>query len=343
MTDPNGDRPSTISSGEQLGWAEGNRDAPEIVELREYLRSANGIRGLETFTPTEIDDIVRVFRRDGFVVVTDVLTPEQTAFLKAGCDDVVEQVIAIDPDRSGNRGSHRYSFGATSRTRSYLHRPEWRMLIDLPTLTPIITALFDSDDYHIRAAGGDFCLPGATRYQPLHSDMGDFRSKEASPHSAFQDPRGHLNTRDLPCPYICVNVLTIDATPINGATRQIPGTQHSREPFPTLEQEPEWMRLSAVCPAPAGSVQIRDVRAWHGGTPNLSDDVRSIPNIEFFAPWFREPTTPGLRHEDYLALSAHGRHIARHQVIDSGEELDLGVRLNRTPERLRTPPTPGPE
>jgi hypothetical protein len=307
------------------------------VELRRYLHSTNGIRGLETFTPSAIEDIVRVFRRDGFVVVTDVLTPDQTAFLKAGCDDVVSQIMALDPNREGNRGSHRYSFGATSKTRSYLHRPEWRMLIDLPTLTPIISALFDADDYHIRAAGGDFCLPGATRYQPLHSDMGDFRSREKTPNSAFQDQRGHLTTRDLPCPYICVNFLTIDATPINGATRQIPGTQHSREPFPTLEEEPEWMRLSAVCPAPAGAVQIRDVRAWHGGTPNLSDDVRSIPNIEFFAPWFREPTTPGLRYEDYQALSEHGKRIARTQVIDSSQELDLGVRLNRTPERLRTP------
>jgi hypothetical protein len=41
------------------------------------------------------------------------------------------------------------------------------------------------------------------------------------------------------------------------------------------------MKLSTVCPAPAGSVLIRDVRAWHGGTPNLSDEVRCIPNVEY--------------------------------------------------------------
>ena len=166
------------------------------------------------------------------------------------------------------------------------------MLLDLPTLLPIIEAIFGSDDLLLRSCSGDFCLPGAVRYQPLHSDMRDYVPDGSTPNSAFLDQRGFLTTRDLPCPYICANFLTVDATPINGSTRQIPGTQHSREPFPTLEEEPEWMRLSTVCPAPAGSVQLRDVRAWHGGTPNLSDDIRAIPNVEFYAPWFREPISP---------------------------------------------------
>jgi hypothetical protein len=49
------------------------------------------------------------------------------------------------------------------------------------------------------------------------------------------------------------------------------------------DQEPKRMRLSAVCQAPAGSVQLRDVWAWHGSTPNISDDVRWIPNIELYS------------------------------------------------------------
>ena len=113
---------------------------------------------------------------------------------------MVAQVLAIDPERAGNRGSHRYSFGAVSTTRSQLHRPEWQMLIDLPTLEPIITALFGTDDYLVRAASGDFCLPGAYRYQPLHSDMGDWRPDGSTPFSSFHDPRGLVSTRELPCP-----------------------------------------------------------------------------------------------------------------------------------------------
>ena len=238
-----------------------------LDEQRAYLSANNGIKGLEVLDPSEVDRAVRIFNRDGFVVVHDALTADELAFLKAGVDAAVHDIVSLDPDRKGNRGSHRYSFGGSSLTRSMLHRPEWQMLIDLPTVTPIITAIFQSSDYLLRSCSGDFCLPGATQYQPLHSDMRDFLDPTTTPFSSFHDPRNHLSTRDLPCPYVCVNVLTVDSTPLNGPTRQIPGSQHSRAPVPTLSEEPEWMRLSTVCPAPAGSVQIRDVRAWHGAHP----------------------------------------------------------------------------
>ena len=324
-----------------IGWVDADRNAPEIVELRDHLEANNGIEGLELFTPDQIESIVRVFRRDGFVVVTDVLTPDQLDFLRGGCDEVVSELQAIDPEGHGNRGSHRYSFGAASSTNSQIHRPEWQMLLDLPTLTPIITAIFGRPDYVMRGAGGDMCLPGAHRYQPLHSDLGDWVSAEATPNSTFHDPGGQVSVRDLPCPHVCANFLTVDATPINGATRQIPGTQHSRNPIPSAEDEPEWMKLSTVCPAPAGSVQLRDVRAWHGGTPNVSDEVRSIPNVEFNAPWFRELVYPCISYADHKKLSEHGQRLTRFHVMDSSEELSATTRLNQTPPRMRTTPAPG--
>ena len=150
----------------------------------------------------------------------------------------------------------------------------------------------------------------------------------STPFSSFHDPRGHLSIRDLPCPYVCVNFMPIDMTRLNGPTRQIPGTQHSRAPIPRRSEEPEWMRLSTVCPAPAGAVQIRDVRAWHGGTPNLSDEVRAIPNVEYYAPWFREPMLPSISRADQLRLSEHGRRLTRYIVADSADELQTGYTLS---------------
>jgi ectoine hydroxylase-related dioxygenase (phytanoyl-CoA dioxygenase family) len=306
-----------------------------IETQRAYLSAHNGIRGLEVLDPSEVDRAVRVFHRDGFVVVRDALDAEQVAFLRAGSDAAMHEIIALDPDRAGNRGSHRYSFGGSSLTRSMLHTPEWQMLVDLPTVTPIVTAIFGSSEYMLRAASGDFCLPGATKYQPLHADMRDRIDAVTTPFSSFHDPRGHLTTRDLPCPYVCVNFLTVDATPLNGPTRQIPGSQHSRAPIPTLDEEPEWMRLSTVCPAPAGSVQIRDVRAWHGGTPNVSDHMRAIPNVEFYAPWFREPILPCITRADHRRLSPHAQNVTRFSVIDSSEELLTGFAIAPTPPSLR--------
>lgn len=323
----------TANRDDGFGWRGVDRDAPEVDALRDHLAAHNGIIGLEVLDPTEIERAVRIFRRDGFVVIRDALDDEQTAFLRAGVTEVANEIVAHDADRRGNRGSHRYSFGGSSVTRSMLHRPEWQMLVDLPTVTPIITAIFESSDYMLRAASGDFCLPGAVEYQPLHSDMRDFSDPATTPFSAFHDPRGHLTTRDLPTPYLCANFLPFEQTALNGPTRQIPGTQHSRAPIPTLDEEPEWMRLSTVCPAPAGSVQLRDVRAWHGGTPNLSDDLRAIPNLEFYAPWFREPVIPGISYDDHRRLSEHARHLTRFSVIDSSEELPSGYVVKPLPKR----------
>ncbi len=299
----------------------------QLDALRSHLLANNGLAGLEILEPDEIERATRIFHRDGFVVVRDVLDAAQIDTLRAAVESVAAEIVALDPDGLGNRGSHRYSFGGSSATRSMLHRPEWQMLVDIPVVTQLLTAIFGSDDYSVRAAGGDFCMPGATGYQPLHSDMGDWVDAERTPYSSFRDGRGLLTTRELPTPYICVNFLPIDATPLNGPTRQIPGSQHSREPFPTLDEEPEWMRLSTVCPAPAGSAQIRDVRAWHGGTPNLTNDVRAIPNVEFYAPWFREPTLPSISFEDHAKLSPHGRKITRHIVADSGASLPTGFEV----------------
>ena len=302
-------------------------DTPEISALRAHLEANNGIKGLDIIGACNTERAVELFRRDGFVLITDVLTKDQTQFLANGCQEVVAEILEVDSNRGGNRGSHRYSFGGSSLTRSQLHRAEWQMMLEIPLVDEIVTAIFESPDFSLRAASGDFCLAGAIGYQPLHSDVNDWHNSALTRFSAFHDPRGQLTIRDLPCPYICVNFLPQDVTRLNGPTRQIPGTQHSRVPIPSLDNEPEWMRLSTVCPAPAGSIMIRDVRAWHGGTPNVSDAMRAIPNLEFYAPWFHEPIVPGITYADHKKLSDRAQYLSRFCVADSSEPLLTGATL----------------
>jgi hypothetical protein len=318
---------------QDLGWVNIDLEQKELDRRKEYLKLNNGIKGLEVFHHNDIDDIVRVFYRDGFVVVRDALAQSQLEFLRTGVDREIREILFLDKQRVGNRGSHRYSFGGASMTGHQMHNPEWAMLIDLPTVTPILKSLFGSSNYIARGGGGDFCLPGAVDYQPLHSDMGDRRKIGQDTFGSFNDPRGRLNYRDLPCPYICCNFLTVDFNQVNGPTRQIPGSQHSQEKIPNLREEPEWMKLSTVCPAPAGSVLIRDVRAWHGGTPNLCDQVRAIPNAEFYAPWFREPIARSMPNDVYQNLSEHGKKLCQYIAVPPGVTLTTGYKedLGSTP------------
>ena len=315
---------------DELGWVGRDRASDEVEALRAHLEANNGMQGLEVVRPDQVAEAARLFRRDGFVVVVDALSPRQLDQLREAALREARQILALDRNRIGNRGSHRYSFGSASKTRHLLHLPEWTMLIDLPTVTPILCEIFGSDEYQLRGGGGDFCLPGATRYQPLHSDTGDRREYTTRGGrlvqiGSFHDPTGRLSVTDLPVSSIACNFLTTDFTRLNGPTRQIPGTQNRREPIPTLDEEPEWMRLSTVCPAPAGSVLIRDVRAWHGGTPNLSDELRAIPNAEFWAPWYRETSKICMPREVWSGLSDHARSISR-SLVAFDEELDLGYR-----------------
>ncbi|MGE0624165.1 MAG: phytanoyl-CoA dioxygenase family protein [Pseudomonadales bacterium] len=317
----------------ELGWVGIDRQAAAVQQLRDYLAANNGIRGLEVVAWDDVARAVSLFHRDGFVAVADVLDAAQLATIRAGCDRAIHDILALDRNRQGNRGSHRYSFGSASLTGSLLHLPEWAMLVDLPRLTPIITGIFGAPTYACSGGGGDFCLPGAVDYQRLHSDMNDRVQYGDRFQWAFHDHRGLLTYRDLPVPRVVCNFPMVDLTRTNGPTRQIPGTQHSREPIPTLADEPEWMKLSTVCPVPAGSVLIRDIRAWHGGTPNLSDEVRAIPNVEYWAPWYREPAPVCMPRSVYDTLSDHGRQLCRYIVADSAATLATGFRreLGTTP------------
>ena len=307
-------------------------DDPNVVALRERLWERNGIPGLEVVDPADVERATTLFHRDGFVAVRDALPAEQLDRLRAAAHEVVDQLVAADPDGSIGGGAgglpHRYSFGGTSASRHMFHRSEWCELIDLPTTTPILTSIFGSPDYLAYGCGGDLALPGAIEYQGLHSD---------NVWTELHDPVGGVSMRDLPVPVVHINFPLVDLTPENGPIRQIPGTQRSRAPIPSLIDEPEWMRLSTVCPLPAGSAIIRDARTWHGGTPNLSNEVRPMPNVEYMAPWFRsDAIVRALAYDTWKTLSPHARRITRHVVLDKGEPVvGGGINHPRRAERER--------
>jgi len=307
-------------------------DDPNVAELRARLNERNGIPGLEVVQPENVERATTLFHRDGFVAVANALTDDHLARLRSAAGEVVDRLVEADPEGAVGGGAgglpHRYSFGGTSASRHMFHRPEWCDLIDLPTTTPILAAIFGSSDYIVYGSGGDLALPGAIEYQGLHSD---------NVWTELHDPTGSVTMRDLPVPVVHIIFPLIDLTPENGPIRQIPGSHRSRAAIPKLADEPEWMRLSTICPLPAGSAIIRDARCWHGGTPNLSTDVRAMPNVEFMAPWFRsEALIRSMTHERWLTLSPHAQRLSRYIVCDPGEPVvGAGFSHPRRAERER--------
>lgn len=315
-------------------------DDPQVEALRARLKERNGIAGLEIVQPHEVDRATRIFFRDGFVVVDNLLTPHQLETWRAASARVLKQILSVKGEggrkyiTETKRLPHRYSYGTASASRELLHEPEWAAMIDLPTTTPILTAIFGTPDYFVRGAGGDLCLPGAIEYQGLHADTRDpFVISEARRKTA-EDIGITLNlipgTDELDAattglilertpPHVTINFLMSDFTWENGPIRQIPGTQGRFPKPPLLADEPEWMRLSTLVGARAGAGVIRDNRAWHGATPNLSREIRAMPNVEYHAPWV-DPSAywKSMPHAIWETLSPHAQRACRYIKTDPG-------------------------
>lgn len=308
-------------------------DDAEVEALRRQLQRENGIRGLEICTPDEVERAARIFHRDGFVVVRDLLDAERLAQFRAGSARALREILSV-PGPGGRkymtesgRLPHRYSYGTSSASRQMLHEAEWAAMVDLPTTTPILAAIFGSMDYFVVGAGGDLCLPGAVEYQHLHADV---RESNALPPARLEtarslgievrtDAAGEIEnaTRrrivDFTPPVVTINFAMCDLTWENGPIRQIPGSHAwPMRPSPPAE-EPAWMRYSTLVGAPAGAGVFRDNRAWHGATPNLSREIRALPNVEYGAAWLppRNGAKPSMPHAVWETLMPHGKRICR--------------------------------
>lgn len=122
--------------------------------------------------------------------------------------------------------------------------------------------------------------------QPVHSDA-DF----AHPTHPFA---------------LVVNVPLIDFTPENGSTELWLGTHtgdlsglqvqegaHGDRASGRIREELLTERRKVRGPSQPkikkGSIVVRDLRLWHAGMPNLTDEVRVMLAMIHFAPWYRNP------------------------------------------------------
>lgn len=121
-------------------------------------------------------------------------------------------------------------------------------------------------------------FPGKTR-QPVHSD------------THYEHPRA--------CFSLAVNIMPVDCDPFLGSTEVWLGT-HTTTVFSDQDGmngiRPEKLAerrkvLPPVQPTvKKGSIIIRDMRLWHAGMPNNSEDtVRVMINLIYFADWYRCP------------------------------------------------------
>ena len=103
------------STGASDAWV----NDPEVLALRANLEANNGIKGLDILEPGDTRHAVELFRRDGFVVIANVLDSAQIEILANGCASVAGEILALDDGRKVENGKcgHGADIGDDARRR----------------------------------------------------------------------------------------------------------------------------------------------------------------------------------------------------------------------------------
>ena len=210
-----------------------------------------------------LDDSLRTavdaLRTDGLVLLEDVVDP-------AHLDVLHERILAdIDDLRGRPDAPYNWNVGNPPPFPPYLF-PD--VLLN-PYVISVTSTVLGPGVKNVMY-GGNTALPGDQR-QPVHSDVGHLWPIETleAPHPPAQ---------------LVVNVLTVDVSPDNGATEIWPGTHRELGVGvgDDIKITPDRLEQRRAISPPfqptfrRGSILIRDIRLWHAGMPNRTNDPRPM-------------------------------------------------------------------
>jgi ectoine hydroxylase-related dioxygenase (phytanoyl-CoA dioxygenase family) len=207
-----------------------------------------------TLVHPTVDDVLASVGRDGYVVVEDLLSPEQVATIHAELDVILDGV----PDgRNFFEGFH--------TKRIYALFAKTRVIDDL-AVHPLVLGVLD------RVLGEHYLLGGPTGIRIDPGEVAQMLHRDEDQYPIPNPPRD-----------LAFNVLWAfdDFTEANGATRMVPGSQHGAlgHADATTPTVPVEMR--------AGSAAFYLGSVWHGGGANTTDRPRLGLAMLYIAGWLR--------------------------------------------------------
>ncbi|KAI1135061.1 hypothetical protein F5Y05DRAFT_416680 [Hypoxylon sp. FL0543] len=229
-----------------------------------------------------LEKAVGAVHRDGLVVVEDVISHDSLDYL----NKKMVQDARILQDR-GEDGPFNYNTGNVQQDAPPVAEYFDPTIFTNPIATQITTAVLGPRPKWTFCSANSAMPPragGKPARQPVHSDA-DFKH----PDHPFA---------------LVVNVPLVTMTPENGSTEVWVGTHigpgveaqegaHGERGSGRIRED-QLAERRAVCPPSQpvvgkGSIVIRDLRLWHAGMPNLSNEVRVMLAMIHFAPWYRNP------------------------------------------------------
>jgi ectoine hydroxylase-related dioxygenase (phytanoyl-CoA dioxygenase family) len=221
-----------------------------------------------TLTDDTLEKAVQIFRDAGFVVLEEVVPEDWLTRTRAEYEEAYweawEKELEANPDKVQGKGFQGIpgEFGAQGMPMRMPFMNE--LAIANPWALQILDVVMGDDFFLALPYGSNTAAPNA----------------DPGPQHVHRDTDPHLFPEfpvSTPPTQVVVNIPLTDFTPENGSTELWPGTHRVPDLDPSdgekLEERAETMP-SLRANMPAGSVVVRDMRMWHRGMPNTTDDLR---------------------------------------------------------------------
>ena len=222
----------------------------------------------EKLTDAQVDQAVRALRVDGYVVLENIISHEHLDILRERMD--ADAQILVKAEKWGGAGGLK---GHLQQGPPPFAPYIFRDIVANTYVIQVTKALLGPGVYNNFYNGNTNC-PGSTT-QPLHRDGDHLWLDQEVAHPAAQ---------------VVVNISPQDTSEENGSVELWPGSHLdvSRRP---IDKEYEEERRKIAPPvrgnAKKGSALIRDIRLWHRGVPNLSDQPRHMIAMIHRVAWLK--------------------------------------------------------
>ncbi|ETN46582.1 uncharacterized protein HMPREF1541_00767 [Cyphellophora europaea CBS 101466] len=230
-------------------------------------------------TPEIIAEGAAFLHKDGIIVLDNAIDVAHVDALNAKLTPEALE-IAKNPDHHFNFGKHTSNMDqAPPPTKDLMFKDIWCN----PFAAAILAAVLGPRPVVHYANGNTALKAGPDGRQPVHSDC------------EFTHP-AYFSFAQV------INIALVDTSARNGATEVWPGSHHvsvhdahvsGKDNEEQLPIKPELLELRRRHSPPVractkkGSLVIRDLRLWHAGMPNLTDEPRVMLAFVAQPAWFQ--------------------------------------------------------
>jgi len=260
-----------------------------VVDERQAAQTAaqHEMQPLDEETARFLADRLRI---DGYCVLEDTVPLELIERLRERFDQLLEARVQAD---GPNRGANRYQMFLP-------WEPPFTepLLYEHPRVLQMLEMIL-GQEYIMTYLASDTPMPGSD-YQRVHSD------------TRLLFPELSLS---LPTYAVVANLPLVDVTEENGPLELWPGGTH------WMPQRMDLARLGPTMASRrltmrAGSILLRDARAWHRGTPNRGTRSRPHVALVYTRPWYRFEQRPlEIPRAAYEALPEKTQRMLRFNTI----------------------------